>query len=501
MAFFRNMVKKETTSDRKYDPADARSIFAYSRGLLHRSLAQAVRETDPSVRPEDIVMKGKGGLGQLVEKFYYGYEPNSSPLPDFPEAGVELKTTPLKKNAGGELVIKERLVCDMIDFCAIVDMPFEASPFYQKSLLMLVLFYLHVSGRELRDLEFLFSVLWQLKGKDLAIIKHDYELIVGKIKAGKAHELSEGDTLYLGACRKGQKGDALRKQPFSDIGAPKRAFSLKPAYMRTVLDFVRSRGRDMDTNTGIVLPQVELVSEEELRHASFEDILTARALKFKGQDYRQIAAALGLEVKADDKSRYARVSRQMLLKGLSEWDNAEEIRKAGIVVKTVRLEADGSIRESMSFENIDYDEVYETDEWTESRWYEIATSRFMFIVFRSVGPQHPEGWEQEVRYVLDRFFFWTMPAADLENAEAYWENIRRNVLADTLQDGTNTFWKQRDKRNFHVRPKARTSAEKYFSPVSGEEVPKKAYWFNNEYVEKIVCGAYGDEWPGIMETK
>lgn len=262
------MVKKETTSDRNYDPADARSIFAYSQGLLHRSLAQAVREINPSVRPEDIVMKGKGGLGQLVEKFYYGYEPNSSPLPDFPEAGVELKTTPLKKNAGGELVIKERLVCDMIDFCAIVDVPFEASPFYRKSLLMLVLFYLHVSGKELRDLEFLFSVLWQLKDKDLAIIRHDYELIVGKIKAGKAHELSEGDTLYLGACRKGQKGDALRKQPFSDIGAPKRAFSLKPAYMRTVLDFVRSRGKDMDTNTGIVLPQVELVSEEELRHAS-----------------------------------------------------------------------------------------------------------------------------------------------------------------------------------------------------------------------------------------
>ena len=37
---------------------------------------------------------------------------------------------------------------------------------------------------------------------------------------------------------KGQKGDSLMVQPNSDIGAPRRAFSLKMAYMRTVLQFV-----------------------------------------------------------------------------------------------------------------------------------------------------------------------------------------------------------------------------------------------------------------------
>lgn len=88
---------EKSPSNRTYDPSDALSIFNFSRGLLHRSLTEAVRELDSSILPEDLEAKGKGGLGQLVEKFYYGYEPNSSPLPDFPEAGVELKTTPLKK--------------------------------------------------------------------------------------------------------------------------------------------------------------------------------------------------------------------------------------------------------------------------------------------------------------------------------------------------------------------------------------------------------------------
>ena len=87
--------------------------------------------------------KGKGGFGQLVEKFYFGYEPNSSPEPDFPEAGVELKTTPLKRDIQGNYRIKERLVCDMIDYCKIVKYPFEESPFFRKSSLMLIIFYLN----------------------------------------------------------------------------------------------------------------------------------------------------------------------------------------------------------------------------------------------------------------------------------------------------------------------------------------------------------------------
>ena len=482
--------------NRDYNPSNAQSIFHFSYGLLHKSLADAVKSIDPDTNIGNLIQKGKGGLGQLVEKFYYGYEPNNNPEADFPEAGVELKTTPLKKSAQGDLLIKERLVCDMIDFCQIVNVPFEESAFYKKSVLMLILFYLHASGKKLHELEFLFSVLWQLKGKDLLIIKHDYEIIINKIKAGKAHELSEGDTMYLGACRKGQKGDALRKQPFNEIAAPKRAFSLKPAYMRTILEFILKSGKDMVTNTDIPThPKMGLVTEEALAQSSFEDILTDRIMKFKGFDYKQIANELDLKISPKDKSRYARIVKGILLKGLKDFDDAEELHKAGIIVKTIRIEANGSIKESMSFENINYEEVYETNEWTNSRWYEIVTSRFMFVVFRASTSEY--AWNDETRYVLDKVLFWTMPVEDMDNAEAYWENIRANVLADTLQNNNNTFWKLADNRNFHVRPKAQTSKDKYLSPRSKAEVPKKAYWFNNEYIKKTLQQAYGKEWDEL----
>ena len=76
----------------------------------------------------------------------------------------------------------------------------------------------------------------------------------------------------------------------------------------------------------------------------------------------------------------------------------------------------------MSFENIDYEEVYETEDWVDSRWYEIVTSRFMFVTFRATTAEY--AWHDETRYVLDKVFFWTMPVEDMDNAEKFWENIR-----------------------------------------------------------------------------
>ena len=116
----------------------------------------------------------------------------------------------------------------------------------------------------------------------------------------------------------------------------------------------------------------------------------------------------------------------------------------------------------------------------------------MFIVYRATSSPAPAGWENETRYLLDRVIFWTMPTEDLYEAEAYWENIRQNILQDTLQNQTNTFWKIQDKRNFHVRPKAQKGTDRYYSSISHVAVPKKAYWFNQEYVKRIIEHAYDE---------
>ena len=72
------------------------------------------------------------------------------------------------------------------------------------------------------------------------IEKNKRNLIINKIRAGKAHEISEGDTNYLGACTKGANADSVREQPFNSIVAKQRAFCLKPATSYVLVIFFNS---------------------------------------------------------------------------------------------------------------------------------------------------------------------------------------------------------------------------------------------------------------------
>lgn len=484
---------------RNYNPASAASIFGFSEQLINKSLVEAVRLIDDSISPDDMHRNGRGALGNMVEEFFFGYKPNSDPRPDFPEAGVELKVTPLKQGRS-RVLIKERLVIDMIDYYQVVDCPFEESLLFKKFLLMLILFYMHDENADWKDMKFLFSVLWIIKDNDLEIIKQDYNKIVSKIREGRAHELSESDTLYLAACTKGMNATELRGQPFGP-DARKRAFSLKSSYMRTILDFVISSGQSLATNTNVVPQLKSLVSTEELRNNTFEDIIIKRFEPYYGMDYKLLADSLGMKISRGEKSKFGRIAKRIMLDGLDDFNDAEEIKKSGIIVKTVRIEANGSIKEHMSFENIDYKEVHECEDWEDSRWYEIVNSKLMFVTFRREDSKASE-WQDETRYVLDKLVFTTFPEEVLTEAHDYWENIKTNVESDTLYDlnegvpqrMVNTFWRLSDHQNFHVRPKGINREDRTASPITGDSVKKKCYWLDKRYVKRILQIAYGEDW-------
>lgn len=452
-----------------YNIKDATSIFEYSKGLLGKSLRDFVWD---NYEPK----KGKGSLGQMVENIFFLLETNNYAGADFSEAGMELKCTPLKKGKQDEYLIKERLVCNMINYCEVIKDDFEHSHFYLKCQLMLLLFYLHQSNSNNLDLEFIFSVLWKLPEKDLMIIRHDYEVIIEKIKQGKAHELSEGDTMYLGACRKGQKGESLMKQPFNkDVDAPRRAFSLKMAYMRTVLDFVVQSGKNAVSNYEGA--KSELVSTDALRNNSFEDILLSRFKPFLKEPYEKIAESKNLDISNNPKNKFAMIANAIAASAkCANVNRSEEFLKAGLTMKTIRVQASGIIKEAMSFENIDYIEVAECEDWFDSRLYELYSSRFMFVVFKEQNAGKAD-------YILDDVFFWTMPQQDLKYAEVYWNHIKEIILADHISE--DYWWKASDKKKFHVRPKAQTAADLAPTP-NGKGAKKFCYWFNNDYVREII---------------
>ncbi|MDO4995118.1 MAG: Sau3AI family type II restriction endonuclease [Bacteroidales bacterium] len=470
--------------DLGYDKTSIPSIFAYSKKLIGHTLRELVNEDEQQASL--LQGQGKGGLGQMIEELFFHYPINNDPGPDFREAGMDLKTTGLKKLLSGELQIKERLVCDIINYETIVNESFEKSLFLKKCYITLLIFYLYQKNCSKWDLRYVFTAVWKLPEKDLQIIKHDFEVIVDKIRRGEAHLLSEGDTVYLAACRKGQKGDEPRKQPFSAIRAPQRAFSLKPAYMRTVLDFIKQQGKKAVSNIEFESPIKGLVTTDELKTRSFEEIILDRFKPFYGQSYLEICKCLNVKP-SKSKSRISIVANLIAangIKGLKQnnVDNSEEFQKSGIRLKTITSFSNGRVKEDTSFENIDYEEISDENEWLDSRLFELFTSRFLFVQF-----QQQEG-ETQQKFNLDtlqlkRVFFWTMPQEDICTAEEYWQNIRKHVLLNEIE--AKYFWNKGMHRKFHVRPKGRNALDLANTP-HGTKARKYCYWFNSEYVTSII---------------
>lgn len=462
-----------------YNNKDITSIFNYSKQLINKCLRDFAPDADEH--------KGKGGLGQLVEELFFKYDINSRQEADFAFVNAELKCTPLKKSAKNEdLLIKERLACSMINYTEDWNKSFEQSHFYRKCLIMLIMFYLHQSNVSKLDLHFLFAVLWKIPEKDLLIIRKDYETIISKIRNGKAETLSEGDTMYLGACRKGQKGDSLMVQHCSDIGAPRRAWSLKTTYMRIVLDEVKKNNVDGAYCNYDIKPTEleELISVDELKSHSVDDVLKGRFAPYVGLGYSEICKKLDINP-ITAKSKYFVIANAIASnKKIGNVNLSEEFVKSGLTMKTIRINKNGKIKESMSFENIDYQEVYDCDEWTDSRLYELFTSRFMFVIFKETDNllSLPNG-KTESEYKLDKVAFWTMPQADLNVAMQYWENIRQCVKDDHISP--EYFWGIKDNRDFHVRPKA-TLAKDMVDTPNGTKAKKYCYWFNAKYVKNII---------------
>jgi DNA mismatch repair protein MutH len=265
--------------NRPYDHTDPHSIEMYAQKLLGHSLKEVLGD---EIRQ---VYKGKGKLGQILEDLYFQYKPNSDAAPDFAEAGVELKTNPIKRTNKG-LRSKERLVFNIIDYLSEPDRTFYESSFWKKNKLILLMMFLHEDG--LSDLDYIFKIirLFEFPPEDLKIIKDDWETIVAKIRAGRAHELSEGDTLYLGACTKGANRESVRSQYIGDIPAKQRAYSLKSKY----LNFIIEQGIQHAESV------VKQTSEYVGTHQTFENLVIEKFRPYYGMSDENIARALNVHL-------------------------------------------------------------------------------------------------------------------------------------------------------------------------------------------------------------
>lgn len=436
---------------------------------------KTVKEYDINER---LASKGnKGGIGQILEEGLFGYAINSTSEADFGELGVELKATPVKQNKNKALAAKERLVLNIINYMKEVEYSFETSSFWRKNETILMMFYFWDKESDRGDYRIIKSVLYTYPEDDLEIIKNDWEIIVGKIRAGKAEELSEGDTMYLGACTKGANKNSLRQQPFSDIPAMQRAFSLKASYMTTLV-------RKYIKQDNIV----SFASKEELAKKSLETILQERFAPYVGLDMREISQKINYEINPKNKSTIANMISRILGITGTKLDNIEEFSKANIQFKTIRLEPNNMPKEHMSFENVDFD-AWLNDSFEESQFYQkFEETKFLFVVFqyRETLKENPDRIPYFKKIVL-----WNMPEQTIRNEVGLMWRRGRKVLKDGVEltvgsrGISNNLPSAKQNHVTHIRPKAKDGKDKVQLP-DGQEITKQAFWLNKEYIAEIV---------------
>ena len=442
-------------------------------------LGHSLRE----LHPEAKIFNGKGGLGTSVEYYHYDYEPNSESRPDFPEAGLELKCTPLKLLADNSMGSKERLVLNIINFIEEADKTFETSSFWNKNKFLLLMFYLHESGVDPVDMLFKLIRTWEFPKEDLKIIRDDWSKIHSMILNGKAEELTEGLTFYLAACMKGSKaGEDMRKQPFSERLAQQRAYSLKSGYINKI---ILSSYLDINLRQQLNISSKRLValqkkySSENIvksikaykRDETFEELIERRMKPYYGKTIAQIVKKLGTELNPSSKDFSYHVCRAIL--GVKS-KRIQEFENAGISLKTIALEANRDyIVESMSFPYIRFVDIV-NQSWEDSDWYNLLTSKFFFVVFRKSSD------DVKHHMKLEKVFFWNMTRADLAIAEELWYDTKQKVKRGDYDKFITT----KSHPICHVRPHG-TKGQMVETP-QGIRVQPKCFWLNNDYILDVV---------------
>lgn len=462
----------------EYDRSDPKSIERYSQKMIGKTFREILEEGDTShavllgenemdYGASDVseTKRNKGNLGQIIEEKFFHYARNSDSRADFHEAGVELKVTPYRINQNGTLSAKERLILTMIDYCQVVNEQFEKSHFWNKSKLILLVYYLYEKEVKYNlDYKIGYSRLFTPPEQDVKIIRHDFDIIVAKIRAGKAHELSEGDTLYLSAAPKAATSKNRRKQPFSDELAKPRAFAFKSSYMTYVLNNYIVPGKTTYES---------IIRDESVD--SFEDYVVEKIDKYRGYSVEDLCMEFDIDIQKKPKNLEAMIAYRILgIKG----NHAEELEKASVAVKTIRIGKNDKIKESMSFPTFRFKELVQED-WEDSIFGNyLRETRFLFVVYK---------FDEDDILRLQGCQFWNIPYEDLEtDVKLVWERTKK-ILQDGLQvtevNGIhrNNFPKASENRVCHVRPHAQNAMDTYELP-DGRQYPKQCFWLNNSYI-------------------
>jgi len=486
------------------DPQSIESVAKLLEGMSFHEVLSLERHPQTTATHHRYENKQfKGGVGNLIEERFFGYAMNSDSEPDFPAAGVELKATPFDRLKNGKISAGERLVLTMIPFDRAIEPDLYHSHLWRKSGLIMLVYYereRQASDRLAQKIRY--AWLFTPSEEDQKIILEDYRTITRYIEKGEADQLSEGLTLYLGACTKGASAEKSWRYQYypSNNGKQKRARSRAYCFKRNYMDFVLHQHIGVKADTEALIKSPAVLDEE-----TFERYVHSLFEPYFGMSDRKLCEELKIEL-TRNKSQWRSITNKILDKILGiDPDRIEEFKKANVKVRTISLEPDGSVRESLPFPPFDFKELVEEPCWEDSILFEqLDEKRFLFIVYQKLGK------EKDADRVLKGVMFWSIPTDIIEHeARRVWEKTREviNKGVVIVKQGDryrNDLPSIKSNQYFHVRPHATKSAyllkdgtrvgdiTKHASELpDGQWMTRQSFWLNSTYLADMLASFAG----------
>jgi DNA mismatch repair endonuclease MutH len=470
---------------KKYDDSSEKSIVSYAQGLAGKTIEDIISLTEEKV---DVNINNKGMIGQLIEEYWFGQKPNSSPLPDFEKVGIELKVIPLVQQTK-KIAVKERTKICSIDYKKLINESWEKSHAKLKLNKILFIYYLY-EPKNLLQSRVIKIDLWELKeGTNEIIIRQDWLGVKQNIVDGYAHLLSESQSKVLAASRAGSGGKdkygadkdlVMQPNKIHKEKALKRAFSLKPS-------FTNQHWNEISTRTKYE-SIIETLRISDL--GTIEQLVLEKINSLQGKSILELSELFDITI-GRSKSRVAAVMKNII--GFkSVRSKIKEFEQLGIEIKMINVrKKDHRPMEAISFPAMKLQEFIE-EEWEESTFLPMISK----ILFISICKEHKDIKDLGQLY-LKKAFFWTPDNDEIDIIRQEWLNYQQEVKdgkCKVIRIPWNTkkgykevsyLSKESQTKIIHVRPHGRDSNDRDEDGL-GNSIIKQSFWLNTKFMQQLI---------------
>jgi DNA mismatch repair protein MutH len=188
---------------------------------------------------------------------------------------------------------------------------------------------------------------------------------------------------------------------------------------------------------------------------------------YYGVNQSKLILKLDIEIKNGLPKNIRNIIAQSILKN---YEKKEKVSFQNILLKTIRINENNTLLESMSFTQIKYNEIIK-ESWENSDLYKTLSSEFIFLIFKVKNKDDNDPIFQSAK-------FWKMSEADLDLVNKFWELTKESIRIGDYKNFITI------KNNFicHVRTKGLNNKDLMKTP-QGTIEPKRGYWLNASYLK------------------